>query len=226
MSNWTSGPFLQTKQTLEKVFAFLFYLKGKHFFPKIRLNKENERKEILTGISTLQSSPPILQFICKAIFVAIARVVWGLLKVRAITHWLGMGQSVQRYFFIASYLSFRELDKIQTAFEGRKKVFKKLDSQIYIADVVLSKKKKNNLSYTWEIFLHQLSGKFQKLYFRVKYKGFLNRRILRPIGIWTGVWEQACRKQQIFRNQEFLFLRNNPLVLKNNSRLTCFEITD
>lgn len=71
----------------------------------------------------LQSSPPILQFICKAIFVAMAIAVWGLLKVRASTHWLGMGQSVHKYFLIASYLSFRELDKTQTAFKEKKKVF-------------------------------------------------------------------------------------------------------
>lgn len=47
-------------------------------------------------------------------------IVCGLLKVRASTHWLGMGQSVHRYFLMASYLSFRELDKIQTTFGGKR----------------------------------------------------------------------------------------------------------
>lgn len=47
-------------------------------------------------------------------------IVRGLLKVRASTHWLGMGQSVHRYFLMASYLSFRELDKIQTTFEEKR----------------------------------------------------------------------------------------------------------
>lgn len=47
-------------------------------------------------------------------------MVCGLLKVRASTHWLGMGQSVHKYFLMASYLSFRELDKIQTTFEEKR----------------------------------------------------------------------------------------------------------
>lgn len=81
--------------------------------------KSNE--EPLTGISTLQSSPPILQFICKAIFVAMAITVCGLLKVRASTHWLGVGQSVHKYFLIASYLSLRLLDRRQTTFKGGRK---------------------------------------------------------------------------------------------------------
>lgn len=65
-------------------------------------------------MSTLHSSPPILQFICRAILVAMAITVCCLPSVRATTHWLGVGQSVHRYFLMASYLSFRLLDSRQT----------------------------------------------------------------------------------------------------------------
>lgn len=68
----------------------------------------------LTGMSTRHSSPPILQFICRAILVAMAMTVCCLPRVRATTHWLGVGQSVQRYFLMASYLSLRLLDSRQT----------------------------------------------------------------------------------------------------------------
>lgn len=40
----------------------------------------------LTGISTLHSSPPILQFICSAILVATVISACGLLMVRDTTH--------------------------------------------------------------------------------------------------------------------------------------------
>lgn len=112
-----------TKLTTQRTLHFRSWGKGLLF--KSSLIKSSHHlvtfyKKILTGISTLQSSPPILQFICKAIFVATVMIVCGLLRVRASTHWLGMGQSVHRYFLMASYLSFRELDKIQTTFEEKR----------------------------------------------------------------------------------------------------------
>lgn len=70
-------------------------------------------------MSTLQSSPPILQFICRAILVAMAMTVCCLPRVRATTHWLGVGQSVHKYFLMASYLSLRLLDNRQTTYKQR-----------------------------------------------------------------------------------------------------------
>lgn len=116
----------ETKKSPTKLKEHSIALRQKSLFSKrgsVMTSYHLRRKKLLTGISTVQSSPPILQFICKAIFVATAIAVWGLLKVRASTHWLGMGQSVHKYFLIASYLSFRELDKIKTAFKDKKKTF-------------------------------------------------------------------------------------------------------
>ncbi len=86
----------------------------------------------LTGISTLHSSPPILQFICKAILVATVISAWGLLMVRDTTHWLGVGQSTHRYFFTQSYLSFRLVGRIHHHLWKAQQQFetKALDMQI------------------------------------------------------------------------------------------------
>lgn len=68
----------------------------------------------LTGISTLQSSPPILHAIWSAILVATVLRAWCRQRVRDTTHWLGVGQSTQRYFLTLSYLSFLLLGRTTT----------------------------------------------------------------------------------------------------------------
>lgn len=94
-------------------------LKNKDSLWNLTLGKsqKNSNNLSLTGISTLHSSPPILQFICKAILVATVISAWGLLMVRDTTHWLGVGQSTHRYFFTQSYLSFRLVGRITTTYE-------------------------------------------------------------------------------------------------------------
>lgn len=94
---------------------------------------EPQSFESLTGISTLHSSPPILQFICKAILVATVISAWGLLMVRDTTHWLGVGQSTHRNFFTQSYLSFRLVGRITTTYGRHRSRLKQklsLDNQI------------------------------------------------------------------------------------------------
>lgn len=96
-------------------------------------------------------------------------MVCGLLRVRASTHWLGMGQSVHRYFLMASYLSFRELDKIQTTFEEKKNLCKKLHSEHYTALKEFFRKKLLTLKRNIQMFtVKEGTAKCQCLYLRTK----------------------------------------------------------
>ena len=55
-----------------------------------------------SGILTAQGSPPSLEFIWMATFVATDMRPLGLLRTVLVTHWLGMGFSMQHFFFTAA----------------------------------------------------------------------------------------------------------------------------